>query len=362
LAALAWIPSNGLCAAPENRIVLDLEPSPAHPRSSEGAFATLKSGRILFAYSQFYGGWHDNSASRIAAITSDDQGRTWTAPHVLFENGSNLNLMSVSFLRLASGKLAMTYLVKQTALECHPYFRTSSDEGATWSAALPMVDAPGYFVLNNDRIIQTRSGRLIAPVSYHFLGQKQKRMPSVVIWYFSDDEGATWNNSRTSWSMPVVSASGLQEPGAVELADGSLFSWARCDQGRQYGFRSRDDGLTWSPPEPTPLLSPTSPASIKRLPHSSTLLAFFNDHSGRFPLPALPDTRSPFVAALSPDGGETWPTRKVLENDPIGRYCYTAIEYAGDTLLLAYSAADAQAPHFGRLRLRRVALAWLTAP
>jgi len=36
--------------------VLDLDPGPDNPRNSEGAFVTLKSGRILFVYTRFYGG------------------------------------------------------------------------------------------------------------------------------------------------------------------------------------------------------------------------------------------------------------------------------------------------------------------
>src|SRR5947208_15055940 len=53
---------------PDNRVVLDLEPTPENPRNSEGAFATLRSGRVVFFYSQFYGGARDNSPARIAAI------------------------------------------------------------------------------------------------------------------------------------------------------------------------------------------------------------------------------------------------------------------------------------------------------
>ena len=35
---------------------VDFEPTAAHPRSSEGSFVTLRSGRLMFCYSQFYGG------------------------------------------------------------------------------------------------------------------------------------------------------------------------------------------------------------------------------------------------------------------------------------------------------------------
>jgi hypothetical protein len=347
--------------------VLSLASSAEHPRNSEGGFATLKSGRILFAYSQFYGGADDNSGSRIAAITSEDQGRTWSQPRLLVDNGSNLNLMSVSFLRLADGRLAMFYLRKKSALDCRPVVSFSADEGGTWTKPAPLISVPGYYVLNNDRVIQTRSGRIIAPVAFHRTRRMVASDPhavderGLVLWYYSDDGGATWRESTTWWSLPVASYNGLQEPGAVQLADGSLFSWARTDQGAQYGFRSLDNGLTWSAPEPTELKSPCSPASIKRLPGSAALLAIYNDHSGRFPYGATKSNyrgRTPLVAAVSTDGGRTWPTRKVLENAPQVDFCYVAMEYVDHAVLLGYAAYDRSDEH-SRLLVRRVDLAWI---
>ena len=64
------------------------------------------------------------------------------------------------------------------------------------------------------------------------------------------------------------------------------------------------------------------------------------------------------MAAISSDGGKTWPARKVLENDPDGWYCYTAMHFVEDAVLLAYCAGDAKVGHLNRLRLRRPSLDW----
>ena len=248
--ALALASVLAVRAAPSNRVVLDIPSSAEHPRNSEGGFATLKSGRIVFAYSQFYGGADDNSSSRIAEVDSDDAGLTWSAPRVIVDNGRNLNLMSVSFLRLADGRLALFYLMKKTALDCRPVVSFSADEGGTWSEPSLIVPVPGYFVLNNDRVIQTRSGRIIVPVAFHRARSTVESDPEavdergLVLWTYSDDGGASWRESGTWWSLPVASRNGLQEPGVVELAHGSLFSWARTDQGApiRVSFpRQRDD-------------------------------------------------------------------------------------------------------------------------
>ena len=352
-------------AQQENKIVLELSPSSSNPRNSEGSFATLKSGRILFCFTQFYGGDADDAPARIAEITSDDQGRTWSQPQVVVDNGHNQNVMSVTLLRLHSGKLALFYLINRNLwLDCHPYMKISSDEGVTWSEPKEVFDAPGNFVLNNDRVIQTRSGRLIMPVAFHRSRTAQDveqafDSRALDLWYLSDDEGATWREAKSWWAIPVPSKSGLQEPGVVELADGSLFSWARTDQGCQYGFTSHDGGETWSPPVPTEMKSPVSPASIKRLPHSDSLLAVYNVHSGKFSYPQ--GKRTPLVAAVSSDNGKSWPIRKEIEGDPQGWYCYTAIHFVDHAVLLAYCAGY-PGHHLDRLRIRRVDVAWLAAP
>ncbi|MEO6003686.1 MAG: sialidase family protein [Opitutus sp.] len=348
--------------------VHDLDPTAEHPRSTEGAFVTLRSGRILFDYSLFSGGQEDHSPSAIAEIFSDDQGRTWSAPRVVVPTGAYQNIMSVSFLRLASGKLLRFHCVKKTKwLDCHPVMSVSGDEGVTWSEPRVVIDAPGYFVLNNDRIVQTASGRLIMPLGFHRTrGAADDRNSwdsrAISMWFYSDDEGATWKESANWWGIPVVSESGLQEPGVVQLADGSLFGWARTDQGAQYGFSSRDNGLTWSAPVVTPLKSPNSPASIKRLPKSDTLMVVYNDHSGRVAAPKSPKQRSPLVAAFSTDGAKTWVAPQLIEEDLAGWYCYTAIHFTDDAVLLAYCAGNDQIGRLSRLRIRRVPLTSLQVP
>lgn len=350
--------------AAENTVVLSLEPRPDNPRNSEGAFVTLRSRRILFLYTQFYGGGADESPARIVSLHSDDEGRTWSRePQVVVENGAAANVMSVSLLRLHSGRLALFYLVKNSLLDCRPVLRISTDEAVTWSEPRPVGEAPGYFVLNNDRVIQLKTARLVAPLGFHRARASDPKHyrsldpRALALWCLSDDEGTTWQEAEDWWALPARTRTGLQEPGVVELADGRVFSWMRTDQGAQFGCYSADGGKSWPLPEKTALVSPVSPASIKRLPGSADLLAVFNDHSGRFAFPK--DKRSPLVAALSSDGGKTWPRRKLIESDPDGWYCYTAIQFTNDAVLLAYCAGDSKIGGLNRLRIRRMSLDWL---
>lgn len=343
-----------------SEVVLNIEPSKELPRHSEGSFATLKNGRLIFYYTEFYGGAADHSKGRIVGIHSDDAGVTWSKPEVVVENEGGFNVMSVSLLRLKNGKLAMFYLRKNSLLDCLPYMKISEDDGATWSEATLMIQAPGYFVLNNDRVIQTEKGRLIAPLAYHRSkgtdpdSYKSFDSRAISLWVYSDDDGATWKEANSWWAIPVPSRSGLQEPGIVQMSATRLVTYFRTDSGVFYESESGDDGVTWTPPVPTKLRTPTSPISVKRIPGTQKFLAVYNDHSGLFPF--VKEKRTPLTMAISQDEGKSWGAPSLLESDPEGWYCYTAIHFTEDAVFLAYCAGDKQVGGLNRLRIRKIAL------
>lgn len=356
--SLALLLGASLFAQGDNAIVLELQPTAGLPRNSEGGFAQLAGGRILFHYTQYYGGNGDHHAARIVGIHSDDDGRTWSAPREIVGgvDGRGLNVMSVSLLALPRGRVAMFYLLTKSREDCRPYLSWSDDGGDTWSPPRLLIDAPGYFILNNDRVIRTRTGRIILPMNSHRMAGTR----GDAVWYYSDDDGATWRESLSRWGT-AEGKSGLQETGSVETAGGSLLSWTRTDLGSQYVFRSVDNGETWSAPAPSKLISPLAPASIRRLPNSRELLAVYNDHSGQFPF--RPGMRTPLVAAISVDDGRTWPYRRILEDDTSLWYHYTAIHCSPESVLLAYNVgADEMARLSGSLRLRRIPYSWLPKP
>lgn len=66
------------------------------------------------------------------------------------------------------------------------------------------------------------------------------------------------------------------------------------------------------------------------------------------------------TAAISRDNGKTWTNRKTIESSPTGWYCYTAIDFAGDDVLLGHCAGDTKQNNgLARTQVTRVNLAWL---
>jgi sialidase-1 len=180
------------------------------------------------------------------------------------------------------------------------------------------------------------------------------------MWYYSDDEGKTWREADDWWALQAHTKTGLQEPGVVELSNGHLLSWARTDQKYQFACISTNNGKNWSAPEPMTLRSPVSPATIERLPGSSDLLAVYNDVTNIAPENA--GKRTPLVSAISKDNGKSWINHKVIEVNPDGWFCYTAMEFVDDAVLLAYCAGDNKEKlnsGLNRTRIRRIPLATL---
>jgi hypothetical protein len=225
----------------------------------------------------------------------------------------------------------------------------------------------GYYVVNNDRVVRLKSGRLVIPAALH-RNFADRNEASAVDWrgiaefFLSDDDGRTWRKARGYCTLPVVhTKSGLQEPGLIELGNGVLWAWARTDLGRQYEFFSHDGGETWSVPAPSRFTSPNSPLSMKRMPASERLFAIWNPGPAyeTRPLQPIGGDRTPLVAALgsTPDG--RWSRAVVIDGkDGVDEgYSYTAIHFTPDGVLLAYCAGGAADKHrLAKLRIKKLPL------
>ena len=346
----------------------DMIPQKGNPRNSEGSFLELSpGGEILFVYSAFLGDLAaDHTMADLRLIRSTDRGNTWSEPQTIVSASTYdaMNVMSVSLISLPRGQIGLMYLVRKSWLDMYIAFQVSTDCGKTWDKPVRVNRRTSFFVVNNDRLFRTSSGRLIIPAADHpnRLDEDGHLLfaPARTVFFYSDDDGTTWQETGTCLELPpVISSSGLQEPCVIELSEGVLYGWARCDLGRQMEFFSCDDGLQWTDPRPSPFTSPLSPMSMARL-QDGRLIALWNPVPVNNICPQAPITmgRTPLVYALSPDDGATWSEPDILEHDPHHGYCYTAILSLEDAVLLAYCAGGQE--DFGlclnRLRIRRVPL------
>ena len=347
-------------------------------RNGEGAFLRLKDGRILYAYTKYYGdGWDDDHQAFIAACYSSDEGETWTESEVFYEKPADAkNIMSVSLLRMENGDLGLIYLQKTETpdrLFCMPYLVRSSDEGKTFGDPLPMIEEPSYYVFVNDRILRTQSGRIIFAVADHFAGKSGR--PGIIKTYYSDDDGRSFKKSPGEVHPPYNDSTGLAEPGIYELAGGKLWLYARTGYGYQYQSFSEDGGLTWSEAKPNHNLTSSSSPMIVRKAKDCTI-AVLNPipWAGSFAIAKewLPHKdRTPFVLIADPTGGEAL-VKQDFSNDRIGdfmpyvrhcyyleddrteTYCYPSLIEVEDGLLVAYYFSDGTGKELASARIKKI--------
>ncbi|MEY4939883.1 MAG: hypothetical protein RIQ93_1618 [Verrucomicrobiota bacterium] len=362
--AVALVAASSRSAAGE-RTSLDFQYVEDHRtdggRSGEGSIAELADGRLLLMYSKFRDGAADHSAADIVQRYSKDQGRNWSAPQILFSRPANAtNVMSASLLRLQDGRVGCVFFVKWTATtHCIPHWTASSDGGVTWTKPIPLTEEVGYFVGNNDRLIQMQDGVLVYPTSLHANTAAQFDGNGACGIFCSRDVGKTWakaadaNRFRKEWftrpepfrpervSAAVVQrvenrSDVFQEPGVVELENGRLMMCARSNAHVYLSYLDRLDGK-WEPFRAAAGINVClGPQTIKRLPGSKRLVMLYNDRGALgYGEPGF-SNRTPMSVAVSDDEGRSWKQHAPLEPSDTRNYCYSSLLFFKDQFMVSY--------------------------
>ena len=315
-------------------------------RNGEGSFITLKNGNILFGYTEFSSqGREDEDIARICAVLSEDGGESWSEPFALFEKPENaLNIMCLSFLRMNNGDIGAFYIEKCLDGTDKIMLTRSFDEGAGWSEPKNCIEGiteEDYYVLNNDRVIRLKNGRILFALARHTIHSAATDFPpGEICFFYSDDDGKAFKKSSQVLSCPFKNdPNGFQEPGLFEFDNGKIWCYIRTGLGFQFQCFSEDCGESWSEPEPNLFFSsPCSPMLVKNL--KNLTVAIFN------PIPEhiLRDDekefwgRTPFALAVSRENGKTFKQEDLyyIEDDLNNGYCYPAILEREDYFLAAY--------------------------
>lgn len=321
-----------------------------NPRYTEGSILSLKNGDLLFAVTEFQDTSSDFARARIVGRRSSDGGRTWTEKKVLQENTGGMNVMSVTLRRLPDGTILMFYLQKNSHRDLRLYVRMSSDEAASFGDPVRVTSDEGYHVVNNDRVVILKSGRLLAPAASTPDVQQVNHFVSHC--YLSDDNGITW---RKGQGHVDADRRGAMEPEVIELNDGRLLMLVRTQLGFIGRSYSADRGETWGEMTSLGVVGPEAPATLRRVPSTGDLLLIWNNnfqqgagHGGK---------RTPLTAAISKDEGVTWTVVGDLETDPQKTFSYTSLTFVRDRAVMSYWESGPAARQLS-CRFRSLPVAW----
>ena len=281
----------------------------------------LQDGRLLMVLDR---------DGELRASFSSDQGQSWTrSVQLVAKPVGNSGYFHPSLTRAGNGTLLLSY--QHYVRETRPvykisYYRRSTDEGRTWGDQLFMA-ADGLF---NDKPVRLSTGRLIAPVEREAQVEGGDHAGYVSSVFFSDDNGFSWTRSNEVNALPVEA----QEPHVVELKDGRLMMLCRTYSRYVLRSYSTDKGMTWSKGEPIrelKLPAWSSALNVKRIPSTGDLLLLRS-------VAGENGVRSPFVAVISRDDGETWTNERVIAGDPEERYGYPCLLFLDDQVIVGYGS------------------------
>jgi sialidase-1 len=276
---------------------------------------------LAFAEARKYGGSDPGMGKQdidLVLKRSTDNGGTWSPMKIIEDPGELWSAANpATVVDRQNGRVWLLYLRSKPERstdtsrpgtdDMQTLARHSDDNGLTWSDPLDLTKVARDYsdptwqasVVGPGGVIQTRTGRLVAPV--------WKVKPYGVFTIFSDDHGQTWQRGSL---MP--GNQGGDEDQIVELADGRLLLDIRQNSGpHRLLATSSDAGQTWSEPRPGVSVTPVA-CAIERL----TLQSAGDDRNRIVWTGPKGPGRKTLVARLSYDEGQTFTNERLIADEP----------------------------------------------
>jgi sialidase-1 len=360
LALIFAFPADG---APPRATILETKTISWQPDLYHGwpTVARRQNGELWLAWS---GGRESHVCpfGQVCAMTSRDDGKTWTFPRVLLDSASDDRDSGV--LETAKGTLLVTTFVSiddhhfKKAIDLARYDGTrwvkeplspgrlarwkaafdrlndderkadqgewmirSTDGGRTWSPRLPTV------VNSPHGPIKLKDGRVL------YLGKQLFTAEQKIGAVESRDDGLTWQWLADIPTRPGDDATkSYHELHGVEAADGTIIAQIRNEYGAHAGetlqTESKDGGKTWTVPHPIGVWG--LPSHLLRLRDGRLLMTYGH-------------RRQPFgnQARFSADHGRTWsePVAVSADASTADLGYPSTVELGDDTLLTVWYEA-----------------------
>jgi predicted neuraminidase len=282
----------------------------------------IPNGSFLVAW---FGGTHEKHDDVGIWLTKGRPGQ-WSKPVEIAKLREDAHWNPVLFRRL-DGTIILYFKVGKTIDYWETWYKTSSDNGETWTDAKELVegDKGGRGPVRNKPIILS-DGTWLAPASDEKKGVWNAFVDR------SEDGGKTWTQSSFfSVNRDSIPEEGVIQPTLWESSPGNVHALLRSSAGVICRTDSKDFGKTWSPVYKTKLPNPNSGIDLTKFDDGTLVLVYNRDGKNW-------GSRTPIAVAVSSDNGETWPTSIDLETGKEGdEFSYPSIIHTGDTIALTYT-------------------------
>ena len=311
---------------------------------------------VMFPAGEHFGAL-DKKGNTMMALRSNDKGQTWSNPYIAFKNIDYNQHAFIPYIPKGSKRIYSyctqpvwgLYTRNKGSGENAPLgCLYSDDDGYTWKGPelIFPVNAPEFNGISVMRLCETKKGTLLYSACDNLTNPK----PFIVSQFIlrSTDQGKSWtvipeyHGPGSGWNFRPQRYMGEGVP--FQIGDRVIFL-LRAPTGVLWAMWSDDDGITWTNPEPTPVVHPDAPPMGIILSDKKTLMVLHHyrghkdEDSGRDW-----DQRSEVWVTFSTDCGKTWSessflfcnaARSDLDNHFFNSQCsYIDMFIDGDTLNL----------------------------
>jgi predicted neuraminidase len=275
------------------------------------AITQVDNGDLIIAYHGGSGEYDDDTAVYATRLRAGET--KWSAPKVIADTPFHGDGNPVIW-QGPDGMVWLFYVVRygKTWSESRIHCKVSRDGAQTWSDPFVLAFEPGMMVRNRPIVLE--DGDYLLPI-YHEKGNNPELVAPESTSLFLRYHPKTREWSRTP---PIRSRLGNIQPAVVQLTADHLVCYCRRGgdyEGRPDGYlvqsESRDGGKTWAAGRDSAFPNPNAAVDFLKL-KSGNLLLIYND--------SMKD-RTPLTAALSTDGGKTFPYRRNIQEGP-GDFAY----------------------------------------
>lgn len=252
-----------------------------HPRDADFPgvhVATLEQapgGDLLYA---FYAGSREGADDVRTYLSRLETGsRRWSEPEVVFDEPGRPDGNAVLWTDDENGRVHLLFSTIMGDGWSEAVLRaiTSEDDGATWSEPRWVRQEWGW--LFGTRPFRMSNGELLVPIYSEVewsSGWYVSRDDGYTLTPRPGPDDTAWPSSPR----------GMIQPATVELEPGRLLAFNRTRDGRIWKTESTDYGRTWSDAVPTDLPNPNARVALAKLGSGSLVLAYNPTRRGRSPL------------------------------------------------------------------------------
>ncbi len=313
----------------DTRLVFGPE-TPTGNYKHPACFDELQNGDLYLVY---YGGEGEYAeGTKVWGARLEKGKEEWTAPAAIAGNPF-YSLGNAVVWQAPDGTVWLFYVIRYggTWSDSRIHGKISKDGARTWSESFILTFEAGTMVRSHPIVLS--DGDYLLPI-YHETGNDPEFVPASANSLFLrfDRKSKKWTESAR-----IRSRTGNIQPAVVEVERGHLIAYCRRCGGYepvQDGYlvraESQDGGRTWSEGKDSEFHNPNAAVDFIKLVNGHLLLVFNDSMSDRTPL----------AAALSTDGGKTFPHRRNLAEGKDDFAYPTAVQTRDGKIHVVYTARE----------------------